>query len=78
MSNQPSHYGSTTDGVSIGGTVHGQGPPLVFWHGACGDGELYWQGLSPHLTAGSPTICLAGPWPQRRSPRPQLWSAGRQ
>ena len=50
MSNQRTHYGATTDGVTIGGTVHGQGPPLVFWHGAYGDGELDWQALLPHLT----------------------------
>jgi len=43
------HYVTTTDGVTIGGTVHGQGPPLVFWHGAYGDGDLDWQGLLPHL-----------------------------
>jgi pimeloyl-ACP methyl ester carboxylesterase len=49
MSNQRTHYGTTTDGVTIGGTVHGQGPPLVFWHGAYGDGELDWQALLPHL-----------------------------
>lgn len=28
------HFGVAIDGVTIGGTVHGQGPPLVFWHGA--------------------------------------------
>jgi pimeloyl-ACP methyl ester carboxylesterase len=51
LSSQRTHYASTTDGVSIGGTVHGQGPPLVFWHGAYGDGDLDWQALPPHLTA---------------------------
>jgi pimeloyl-ACP methyl ester carboxylesterase len=50
MSNQRTHYGTTSDGVTIGGTVHGQGPPLVLWHGAYGDGDLDWQGLIPHLT----------------------------
>ena len=40
---------TSTDGVTIGGTVHGQGPPLVFWHGAIGDGDLDWQALLPHL-----------------------------
>jgi pimeloyl-ACP methyl ester carboxylesterase len=49
MTNQRTHYATTTDGVSIGGTVHGQGPPLVFWHGAYGDGDLDWQALVPHL-----------------------------
>ncbi|MEX1272237.1 MAG: alpha/beta fold hydrolase, partial [Acidimicrobiia bacterium] len=50
MSSQRTHHGTSTDGVSIGGTVHGQGPPLVFWHGAYGDGDLDWQALLPHLT----------------------------
>jgi pimeloyl-ACP methyl ester carboxylesterase len=44
------HRVTSTDGVTIGGTVHGQGPPLVFWHGAIGDGDLDWQALLPHLT----------------------------
>jgi len=50
MSNQRVHSGTTADGVTISGTVHGEGPPLVFWHGAYGDGDLDWQGLLPHLT----------------------------
>ena len=50
MSNQPTHYVATTDGVTIGGTVHGQGPPLVFSPGGIGDGNLDWQALLPHLT----------------------------
>jgi pimeloyl-ACP methyl ester carboxylesterase len=50
MSNQRTHYVTTTDGVTIGGTVHGQGPPLVFLQGAMGDGDLDWQALVPHLT----------------------------
>ena len=51
MSNQRTHYVTTTDGVTIGGTVHGQGPPLVFLHGVIGDGDLDWQALLGHLTA---------------------------
>ena len=47
---QRTHFVTTSDGVAIGGTVHGQGPPLVFWHGAYGDGDLDWQRLLPHLT----------------------------
>jgi pimeloyl-ACP methyl ester carboxylesterase len=43
------HYVTTTDGIALGGTVHGQGPPIVFWHGAYGDGDLDWQALVPHL-----------------------------
>jgi pimeloyl-ACP methyl ester carboxylesterase len=50
MSNQRTHYVTTTDGVTIGGTVHGQGPPLVFVHGIIGDGDLDWRVLLPHLT----------------------------
>ena len=50
MSNQRTHYVTTTDGVTIGGTVHGQGPPLVFLQGIMGDGDTDWQALLPHLT----------------------------
>jgi len=50
MSDQRTHYVTTSDGVTIGGTVHGQGPPLVFLHGVIGDGDLDWQALLPHLT----------------------------
>ena len=50
MSNQRAHYVTATDGVTIGGTVHGQGPPLVFVHGMMADGDLDWQALLGHLT----------------------------
>lgn len=50
MSNPRTHDVTTSDGVCIGGTVHGQGPPLVFVQGIIGDGELDWQALLPHLT----------------------------
>jgi pimeloyl-ACP methyl ester carboxylesterase len=50
MSNQCSHHITTTDGVTIGGTVHGQGPPLVFVHGMMADGDTDWRALLPHLT----------------------------
>ena len=50
MSEQRTHYVTTTDGVAIGGAVHGQGPPLVFVHGMMSDGEIDWQALLPHLT----------------------------
>ena len=36
MSNQRTHYVTTADGVTTGGTVHGQGPPLVFLQGVPG------------------------------------------
>jgi pimeloyl-ACP methyl ester carboxylesterase len=50
MSNQRTHYVTTSDGVTIGGTVHGQGPPLVFLQGAVGDGDLDWHAVLGHLT----------------------------
>ena len=50
MSNQRTHYVTTSDGVNISGTVHGHGPPLVFVQGTMGDGDLDWQALLPHLT----------------------------
>jgi pimeloyl-ACP methyl ester carboxylesterase len=49
MSNQRTHHVTTTDGVTIGGTVHGQGPPLVFLQGVIGDGDLDWQAVRAHL-----------------------------
>jgi len=50
VSAERTHFGTTSDGVRIGGTVHGEGPPIVFWHGAYGDGDLDWRGLLVHLT----------------------------
>ncbi|GAA4516321.1 alpha/beta fold hydrolase [Nonomuraea ferruginea] len=50
MSTQRTHHVTTTDGVTIGGTVHGRGRPLVFLHGAIGDGDLDWGRLVGHLT----------------------------
>lgn len=50
MQAQRTHTLTTADGATIGGTVHGQGPPLVFVHGIIGDGDLDWQALLPHLT----------------------------
>jgi len=50
MSNQRTHYVTTTDGVTLGATVHGQGPPLVLVHGMLGDGDLDWRGVLGHLT----------------------------
>ena len=49
MSSQRTHYVTTSDGVTIGGTVHGEGPPLVFMHGMMGDGDADWQALLPYL-----------------------------
>jgi pimeloyl-ACP methyl ester carboxylesterase len=50
MSNRRTHYVTTTDGVAIGGTVHGHGTPLVFLPGGIGDGDLDWHALLGHLT----------------------------
>jgi pimeloyl-ACP methyl ester carboxylesterase len=50
MNKQRTHYVTTTDGVTIGATVHGQGPPLVFMQGVVGDGDLDWERLLEHLT----------------------------
>lgn len=50
MSSQRTHFVTTPDGVTIGGTVHGHGPPLVFLQGIIGDGDLDWQALLPRLT----------------------------
>ena len=43
------HYITTTDGATIGATVHGDGPPLVFLHGMLGDGNLDWIPLVGYL-----------------------------
>jgi pimeloyl-ACP methyl ester carboxylesterase len=50
MSNQRTHYVTTTDRVTIGGTVNGQGPPLVFLQGVIGDGDIDWNRVVGHLT----------------------------
>ena len=50
MSNQRTHYVTTSDGVTIGGTGHGEGPPLVVLQGALGDGDIDWDRLVGHLT----------------------------
>lgn len=50
MNDSRTHDVTTTDGVTIAGSVHGQGPPLVFLHGAIGDGDLDWQAVVDHLT----------------------------
>ena len=50
MSSQRTHHVTTSDGVTIRGTVHGEGPPLVFVHGMLSDGDTDWQALLPHLT----------------------------
>ena len=44
------HRTTSPDGTEIAGRVHGQGPPLVFFHGGLTDGEYAWAGMLPHLT----------------------------
>jgi pimeloyl-ACP methyl ester carboxylesterase len=56
-SSRASRPGRLVSGVTIVGTVHGQGPPLVFLPGGIGEGDLDWQALLPHLT-GTFTCCL--------------------
>jgi pimeloyl-ACP methyl ester carboxylesterase len=43
------HRAVSVDGTEIAGRVHGQGPPLVLFHGAPHDGDLAWEALVPHL-----------------------------
>jgi pimeloyl-ACP methyl ester carboxylesterase len=50
MSNQRTHYVTTSDGVNIGGAVHGQGRPLVFLQGGMGDGDIDWNRVVGYLT----------------------------
>lgn len=56
MSNRRTHYVTTSDGVTIGGAVHGQGPPLVSVQGIIGDGDSVTEGdrsRIPHPTRTS-------------------------
>lgn len=50
MKDYRTHYVTTDDGVTLGATVHGQGPPLVLLQGAVGDGDLDWQDALRHLS----------------------------
>ena len=49
MSDDRIHRTKSADGTEIAGRVHGQGPPLVLFHGAPHDGDLAWEDLVPHL-----------------------------
>lgn len=49
MSENRIHRAISADGTEIAGRVHGQGPPLVLFHGAPHDGDLAWEALVPHL-----------------------------
>ena len=50
MSNNRTHFVTTSDAVTIGATVTGQCPSLVFLQGILGDGDLDWLSVLPHLT----------------------------
>jgi pimeloyl-ACP methyl ester carboxylesterase len=50
MIKQRTHYVTTSDGVTLGATVHGDGPPLVFLQGVIGDGDIDWGSTAGHLT----------------------------
>ena len=76
MSDQRTHYVTTSDGVTIGGSVHGQGPPLVLLQGAIGDGDLDWGRVVGHLsgrfTCHLPSLRgrgLSGDHPDLSTPR---------
>ena len=49
MASDRIHRAVSADGTEIVGRVHGQGPPLVLFHGAPHDGDLAWEALVPHL-----------------------------
>ena len=49
MTKQRTHYVTTSDGVTIGATVRGQGPPIVFLQGVVGDGDIDWSRVAEHL-----------------------------
>ena len=49
MSTDRVHRAISADGTEIAGRVHGQGPPLVLFHGTPHDGDLAWEALVPHL-----------------------------
>jgi pimeloyl-ACP methyl ester carboxylesterase len=49
MASDRVHRAVSADGTEIAGRVHGQGPPLVLFHGAPHDGDLAWEALVPYL-----------------------------
>lgn len=76
MSTPRTHHVTTTDGVSIGGAVHGQGPSLVFLQGFLCDGDVDWAAtlrfMSEGFTCHLPSLRgrgLSGDHPDHRLPR---------
>ena len=49
MNDERIHRAVSDDGTEIVGSVQGNGPPLVFVHGAMDDGTLQWKPAVPHL-----------------------------
>ena len=50
MNEQRTHHTSTSDGFTLGATMDGKGPALVFPHRIESGGGLVWQKVPPHLT----------------------------
>jgi len=44
------HRAISKDGTEIAGNIHGQGPPLVLFHGGLEDGDTGWKNLVPNLS----------------------------
>lgn len=51
MTTRRTHYVTTSDGITLGGTMHGEGPALVFLQGVIGDGDLDWGQVVEHLAS---------------------------
>jgi len=49
MTDDRVHRAVSADGTEIVGRVHGEGPPLVLFHGGPHDGDLAWEAMVPHL-----------------------------
>ncbi len=49
MTNKRIHRAVSDDGTEIVASVQGNGPPLVFVHGAMDDGTLQWEPAVPYL-----------------------------
>jgi pimeloyl-ACP methyl ester carboxylesterase len=49
MNDERIHRAVSDDGTEIVGSVQGDGPPLVFVHGAMDDGTLQWKPTVPYL-----------------------------
>ncbi|HUH08121.1 MAG TPA: alpha/beta hydrolase [Egibacteraceae bacterium] len=76
MTDDRIHRAISADGTEIAGRVHGQGPPLVLFHGLLEDGDTCWEALVPHLTdrftcyrPSSRGVGLSGDNPDHAPPR---------